>query len=96
MALDAQTYRCDCDQGYRGALCHLQGEPAEGAAVADGTWCQGLRCQHGRCQETEDGPRCVCDQGFNGENCDTGERTQADMNSLTDLRLAENVLSLFP
>lgn len=64
-ALDAQTYRCDCEEGYGGALCHLRVEPAG--------WCQGLRCVHGQCEQTEDGGRCVCQQGYTGERCDTGE-----------------------
>ncbi|XP_035516328.1 slit homolog 1 protein-like [Morone saxatilis] len=62
MALDAQTYRCDCEEGYRGALCNLQGEPAG--------LCQGLQCLHGQCEETEDGEHCVCEQGYTGESCD--------------------------
>ncbi|KAM6942391.1 LOW QUALITY PROTEIN: slit homolog 1b [Lycodopsis pacificus] len=62
VALDAQTYRCDCEEGYRGALCNLQGEPAGS--------CRGVRCLHGQCQQTEDGERCVCEQGFTGESCD--------------------------
>ncbi|KAM4611248.1 slit homolog 1b [Polymixia lowei] len=65
VALDVQTYRCECEQGFRGALCSQQGEPA----VAAGT-CQGLQCQHGQCQETEEGAHCVCDPGFTGKNCD--------------------------
>ncbi|XP_031732952.1 slit homolog 1 protein-like [Anarrhichthys ocellatus] len=62
VALDAQTYRCDCEEGYRGALCNLQGEPAGS--------CRGVRCLHGQCQETDGGERCVCEQGFTGESCD--------------------------
>ncbi|KAM7394699.1 hypothetical protein PAMP_021485 [Pampus punctatissimus] len=62
VALDAQTYRCDCKDGYRGALCNLQGEPAG--------LCRGLQCLHGQCQETEDGEHCVCEQGYTGESCD--------------------------
>lgn len=65
MALDARTYRCDCAEGYRGALCNLQEEPAG--------LCQGLQCLHGQCQETEDGEHCVCEQGYTGESCDIGE-----------------------
>ncbi|XP_034392503.1 slit homolog 1b [Cyclopterus lumpus] len=63
VALDAQTYRCDCAEGYRGALCNLQGEPA-------GSCRPGVRCLRGRCQETEDGERCVCEPGYTGESCD--------------------------
>ncbi|XP_071360831.1 slit homolog 1b [Trachinotus anak] len=62
MVLDAQTYRCDCEAGYRGALCNLQGEPAGS--------CQGLQCLHGQCQETEEGEHCICEQGYTGESCD--------------------------
>lgn len=65
VALDAQTYRCDCEDGYRGALCNLQGEPAG--------LCRGLQCLHGQCEETEDGEQCVCEQGYTGESCDIGE-----------------------
>uniref|UniRef100_A0A665UIY0 Slit homolog 1b (Drosophila) n=1 Tax=Echeneis naucrates TaxID=173247 RepID=A0A665UIY0_ECHNA len=57
------TYRCDCEVGYHGTLCNLQGEPAAS--------CRGLKCLQGRCQETEDGERCVCQQGYTGESCDT-------------------------
>uniref|UniRef100_A0A3B3U8F7 Slit homolog 1 protein n=1 Tax=Poecilia latipinna TaxID=48699 RepID=A0A3B3U8F7_9TELE len=63
VALDAQTYRCECEKGFRGALCHLQEEPAGP--------CQRLQCLHGRCQKTEDGESCVCDQGYTGESCAT-------------------------
>ncbi|XP_030282688.1 slit homolog 1b [Sparus aurata] len=62
VALDAQTYRCDCEEGYHGALCNLQGEP-EGS-------CQSPQCLHGRCEVTDDGERCVCEQGYTGEGCD--------------------------
>uniref|UniRef100_A0A4W6EH69 Slit homolog 1b (Drosophila) n=1 Tax=Lates calcarifer TaxID=8187 RepID=A0A4W6EH69_LATCA len=62
VVLDAQTYRCDCEEGYRGALCNLQGEPAGS--------CQGLQCLHGQCRETEEGERCICEQGYTGESCD--------------------------
>uniref|UniRef100_A0A3Q3J4R8 EGF-like domain-containing protein n=1 Tax=Monopterus albus TaxID=43700 RepID=A0A3Q3J4R8_MONAL len=69
MALDAQTYRCDCQDGYRGALCNLQGEPA--------ALCQGLHCVHGQCQQTEEGEHCVCEQGYTGQSCDIGEEQQS-------------------
>ncbi|XP_072239710.1 slit homolog 1b [Leuresthes tenuis] len=62
VVLDAQTYRCDCEKGYRGVLCNLREEPAGS--------CQGLQCLHGHCQKTEDGESCVCDQGYTGESCD--------------------------
>uniref|UniRef100_A0A7N8XBP3 Slit homolog 1b (Drosophila) n=1 Tax=Mastacembelus armatus TaxID=205130 RepID=A0A7N8XBP3_9TELE len=61
VALDAQTYRCDCEKGYRGALCNLQGEPGS---------CQGLLCLHGHCLETEEGEHCVCEPGYTGQSCD--------------------------
>lgn len=65
MVLDPQTYRCDCEEGFHGALCNLQKQPAGS--------CRGLRCLHGRCQKTKDGEGCVCDPGYSGESCDTGE-----------------------
>ncbi|CAB1417660.1 unnamed protein product [Pleuronectes platessa] len=61
--LDAHTYRCDCQEGYHGALCNLQGAPEAS--------CQGLQCLHGQCEETEGGQRCVCQEGFTGESCAT-------------------------
>uniref|UniRef100_A0A672FWY5 Slit homolog 1b (Drosophila) n=1 Tax=Salarias fasciatus TaxID=181472 RepID=A0A672FWY5_SALFA len=66
--LDAQTYRCDCDRGYHGALCHLKEEAAAAAAS-----CRSLQCVHGRCQRSEDGESCVCEPGYSGESCDIGE-----------------------
>ncbi|TNN34784.1 Slit 1 protein [Liparis tanakae] len=52
VALDARTYRCDCAEGYGGALCDLQGAPG-------GACQQGAPCLHGRCQRAEDGEeRC--------------------------------------
>ena len=65
VVLDAQTYRCECEKGYRGVLCNLREEPAGS--------CQGLQCLHGHCQKTEDGERCVCEQGYTGESCDIGD-----------------------
>uniref|UniRef100_A0AAZ1Y0I8 Slit homolog 1b (Drosophila) n=1 Tax=Oreochromis aureus TaxID=47969 RepID=A0AAZ1Y0I8_OREAU len=62
VVLDAETYRCDCEEGYYGALCNLQKEPAGS--------CWGLKCLHGQCQKTEDGERCICEQGYTGESCD--------------------------
>ncbi|KAM4594638.1 slit homolog 1 protein-like isoform 2-T2 [Fundulus diaphanus] len=61
MVLDTQTYRCECEKGYRGALCNLQEEPAG--------LCQRLQCQHGQCKKTEDGESCVCEQGYTGDSC---------------------------
>ncbi|KAG7235919.1 hypothetical protein INR49_001885 [Caranx melampygus] len=75
VVLDAQTYRCDCEVGYHGALCNLQGEPA--AAAVDG--CQSLRCVHGQCQETEGGgERCVCEPGYTGDTCDAESPCRGD------------------
>nr|XP_033479767.1 slit homolog 1 protein-like [Epinephelus lanceolatus]XP_033479768.1 slit homolog 1 protein-like [Epinephelus lanceolatus] len=70
VALDTQTYRCDCVEGYHGALCNLQEEPAG--------LCQGLQCLHGQCQMTEDGERCVCEQGYTGESCDIESPCQGE------------------
>ncbi|XP_015225833.1 PREDICTED: slit homolog 1 protein-like [Cyprinodon variegatus] len=67
MVLDAQTYRCECEKGYRGALCNLQEEPAGS--------CQRLQCLHGQCQKTGDEERCICDQGYSGESCNTSDET---------------------
>uniref|UniRef100_A0A3Q2NS31 Slit homolog 1b (Drosophila) n=1 Tax=Fundulus heteroclitus TaxID=8078 RepID=A0A3Q2NS31_FUNHE len=65
MVLDTQTYRCECEKGYRGALCNLQEEPVG--------LCQRLQCQHGQCKKTEDGESCVCEQGYTGDSCNIGE-----------------------
>ncbi|XP_035770374.1 slit homolog 1b [Neolamprologus brichardi] len=62
VVLDAETYRCDCEEGYYGALCNLQKEPTGS--------CRGLKCLHGQCETTEDGERCICEQGYTGESCD--------------------------
>nr|XP_057938540.1 slit homolog 1 protein-like [Doryrhamphus excisus] len=71
VALDAQTYRCACKDGYHGALCNLQG----GAEVS----CQGLKCVHGRCRDDEaGGRRCVCEDGFTGDGCDTESACRGD------------------
>lgn len=70
MTLDAQTYRCDCEEGFRGALCNLQGEPAG--------LCQSLQCLHGQCEEADDGEHCICEQGYTGESCDIGEEDTRD------------------
>uniref|UniRef100_H3C8X9 EGF-like domain-containing protein n=1 Tax=Tetraodon nigroviridis TaxID=99883 RepID=H3C8X9_TETNG len=52
--VDARTYRCDCRDGYEGALCHLQRHRPAGAAA----------CPHG------EGGRCACEDGFSGQSCD--------------------------
>lgn len=79
IALDGGTYRCDCQDGYSGALCNLQVAPttAVGGSVCGGgsSGSGALRCLHGRCEWTEDGgERCVCESGFSGESCSIGER----------------------
>ncbi|KAM8842768.1 LOW QUALITY PROTEIN: slit homolog 1b [Synchiropus picturatus] len=61
-AVDAQTYRCDCADGFHGALCNLRGAPAGS--------CRGVRCERGRCQQTREGEQCVCEPGFTGVSCD--------------------------
>lgn len=66
VTLDAQSYRCNCKEGYYGTLCNLQGEPAGS--------CQGLPCTNGQCQQTQDGLRCLCEPGYTGESCEVGER----------------------
>jgi len=72
VALDARTYRCDCAEGYRGALCDQQGAP-------EGSCQRGAPCLRGRCQQAEDGEeRCVCEPGFTGESCDIGEGRPAN------------------
>lgn len=78
IALDGGTYRCDCQDGYSGALCNLQVAPT---MTVGGSVCGGggsgsgaLQCLHGRCERTEDGGgRCVCEPGFSGESCSIGE-----------------------
>lgn len=67
MALDARTYRCDCEEGYSGALCNQRVESVNSCRGA-------LQCVHGQCEQTEGGDRCICEQGFTGQNCDIGER----------------------
>uniref|UniRef100_A0A3P8WYX9 Slit homolog 1b (Drosophila) n=1 Tax=Cynoglossus semilaevis TaxID=244447 RepID=A0A3P8WYX9_CYNSE len=62
VTLDAQSYRCNCKEGYYGTLCNLQGEPAGS--------CQGLPCTNGQCQQTQDGLRCLCEPGYTGESCE--------------------------
>ncbi|CAG5945868.1 unnamed protein product, partial [Menidia menidia] len=62
VTLDAQSYRCECESGYSGALCGLQEEPEDP--------CRTLQCLHGRCVRTEGGESCVCQQGFTGQSCD--------------------------
>ncbi|XP_068607543.1 slit homolog 1 protein-like [Brachionichthys hirsutus] len=36
VALNAQTYRCDCERGYHGALCNQPGQPAGRCEEAEG------------------------------------------------------------
>ncbi|XP_028829067.1 slit homolog 1b isoform X2 [Denticeps clupeoides] len=63
VALDVQTYRCECMDGYRGALCNQQEEPPNP--------CSSLPCQHGRCEVSASGEaHCVCESGYSGVLCD--------------------------
>uniref|UniRef100_A0A8B9HXP9 Slit homolog 1a (Drosophila) n=2 Tax=Astyanax mexicanus TaxID=7994 RepID=A0A8B9HXP9_ASTMX len=61
--LDTQTYRCECQEGYRGALCNQQGELFNP--------CRRLQCKHGRCQVSDTGDAyCHCESGYTGDLCD--------------------------
>lgn len=63
--LDHQSYRCECDEGYRGALCNQQGELFNP--------CRRLSCKHGRCQISDTGDAyCHCESGYTGDLCDAG------------------------
>lgn len=63
--LDLQSYRCECEEGYRGALCNQQGELFNP--------CRRLTCKHGRCQISDSGDAyCHCESGYTGELCDAG------------------------
>lgn len=63
--LDSQSYRCECDEGYRGALCNQEGELFNP--------CRRLSCKHGRCQISDTGDAfCHCESGYTGELCDAG------------------------
>uniref|UniRef100_A0AAY4A5W8 Slit homolog 1 protein n=1 Tax=Denticeps clupeoides TaxID=299321 RepID=A0AAY4A5W8_9TELE len=63
ITLDVQTYRCECMDGYRGALCNQQEEPPNP--------CSSLPCQHGRCEVSASGEaHCVCESGYSGVLCD--------------------------
>lgn len=78
MALDAGTYRCDCQDGYGGALCNLRVAPttAVGGSVCGGggSGSGAFQCLHGRCEQMEDGGgHCICEPGFSGESCSIGE-----------------------
>lgn len=73
MPVDARTYRCDCREGYEGALCDLQRQSAG--------WCGGLRCVHGQCERTEKADRCTCEEGFSGQSCDIGEHARTRANT---------------
>uniref|UniRef100_A0A4W4HLJ4 Slit homolog 1a (Drosophila) n=1 Tax=Electrophorus electricus TaxID=8005 RepID=A0A4W4HLJ4_ELEEL len=58
--LDMQSYRCECQEGYRGALCNQQGELYNP--------CKWLQCKHGRCQISDTGDAyCHCESGYTGE-----------------------------
>lgn len=63
--LDSQSYRCECEEGYRGALCNQEGELFNP--------CRRLSCKHGRCQISDTGDAfCHCESGYTGELCDAG------------------------
>ncbi|XP_003972277.3 slit homolog 1b isoform X2 [Takifugu rubripes] len=62
MTVDANQYRCDCEEGYEGVLCHLRGRSA--------SWCGGLHCVRGQCEQLAGVERCVCEEGYSGQNCD--------------------------
>lgn len=67
--LDPQSYRCECDEGYRGALCNQQGELFNP--------CRRLSCKHGRCQISDTGDAyCHCESGYTGNLCDAGSLPQ--------------------
>eukprot|EP00063_Salmo_salar_P011086 XP_013985921.1 PREDICTED: slit homolog 1 protein-like [Salmo salar] len=75
---DVQSYRCECEEGWRATLCNQQGELTAPAvpAVPEGPAkpCSVLLCQHGHCQLTEGGATyCLCDTGYTGDTCDTVE-----------------------
>uniref|UniRef100_A0A3B3DE14 Uncharacterized protein n=1 Tax=Oryzias melastigma TaxID=30732 RepID=A0A3B3DE14_ORYME len=67
VVLDAQTYRCQCEKGYAGALCNS----AAGS-------CRSRPCLHGSCAQTEEGESCVCERGFTGESCDAESPCRGD------------------
>ncbi|XP_072319417.1 slit homolog 1 protein-like [Eucyclogobius newberryi] len=62
VVLDSQMYRCECEAGFHGVLCHQKGAPAP--------LCQGLLCVNGVCEQTERGESCTCNPGFTGQSCD--------------------------
>uniref|UniRef100_A0A674AE78 Slit homolog 1b (Drosophila) n=1 Tax=Salmo trutta TaxID=8032 RepID=A0A674AE78_SALTR len=75
VAPDVQSYRCECEEGWRATLCNQQGE-LTAPAVPEGPAkpCSVLLCQHGHCQLTEGGATyCLCDTGYTGDTCDTVE-----------------------
>ncbi|CAB1338497.1 unnamed protein product, partial [Coregonus sp. 'balchen'] len=57
------SYRCECVEGYRGALCNQQGELFN--------TCHSNNCKHGRCQISDTGDAyCHCEAGYIGNLCD--------------------------
>lgn len=70
VAVDAHQYRCDCEDGYEGVRCHLRGRSP--------SWCGGLHCVRGQCEQVAGVERCVCEEGYSGQNCDIGEDRQTD------------------
>ncbi|XP_078346389.1 uncharacterized protein LOC144631727 isoform X9 [Oculina patagonica] len=56
----AESFRCECPQGFKGALCDQ-----------DIDECANSPCKHGAtCTNTVGGFTCKCQQGFEGELCD--------------------------
>lgn len=73
--LDSQSYRCECVEGYRGALCNQQGELFNP--------CRQLACKHGRCQISDTGDAyCHCESGYTGELCDAGWFAQSGISQI--------------
>lgn len=70
VAVDARQYRCDCEEGYEGTMCHLQGRSS--------SWCGGLQCVRGQCEQVASVERCICEDGYSGQNCDIGEDRRTD------------------
>lgn len=64
--MDSQSYRCECQEGFHGALCNQQEELFNP--------CRKLQCKHGRCQISDTGDAyCHCEAGYSGESCDRGK-----------------------
>lgn len=66
--MDMQSYRCECQEGFHGALCNQQEELFNP--------CRRLQCKHGHCQISDTGDAyCHCEVGYSGELCDKGKKT---------------------